>query len=591
MFQNPLSVRVPLFSPDRAVGLLVAPLGPMAWRLILLGWIALLVYGLMLVGRHWDALTHDLSAQVFTPDKILGLVLIFPVLKAIHELGHCIAIKALGGTVHEVGVMFLIFVPIPYVEASQSYTFANKWHRMVVGAAGMMIELAVAAVAVMLWVDASDGLFKSVMHQVLILASVTTIFFNANPLLRFDGYYILSDWLEIPNLAARANSLVQSWVRRRVFGVDEAPPQETRAEAGWMVPYSFASFAYRLFITLSIVLLVAEQYLAIGIVLAAWSLWGFAVKPVGKFIQYLAMAPGLQGHRGRAVLSSFFVVGACVAVLLGVPVVSATNAEAVVWVPEQSRVRAPVSCFGERLLAEPGAQVAAGQPLFSCVDPIYRAEVALEEARLEEVRLKQSLARTVDRVQWNILQNQVKLQTERLALARERAQETVVTSPHAGKFVMRAVALFEGQYLPRGDVVAHVIDRERLTLLALIEQRDIDLVRQDTAEVRVRLTDRLFEEFAVRVVREVPSASRELPALAFAIPGGGAIGLDPKQSEPGKPPVAIDHYFQFELQPAEPLLPERVGGRAYVRFEHSPEPLAQQWYRQIRQMFIRRFSV
>jgi putative peptide zinc metalloprotease protein len=263
----------------------------------------------------------------------------------------------------------------------------------------------------------------------------------------------------------------------------------------------------------------------------------------------------------------------------------------VVWVPEQSRVRAPVSCFGERLLAEPGAQVAAGQPLFSCVDPIYRAEVALEEARLEEVRLKQSLARTVDRVQWNILQNQVKLQTERLALARERAQETVVTSPHAGKFVMRAVALFEGQYLPRGDVVAHVIDRERLTLLALIEQRDIDLVRQDTAEVRVRLTDRLFEEFAVRVVREVPSASRELPALAFAIPGGGAIGLDPKQSEPGKPPVAIDHYFQFELQPAEPSLPERVGGRAYVRFEHSPEPLAHQWYRQIRQMFIRRFSV
>jgi putative peptide zinc metalloprotease protein len=591
MFQNPMSIRVPLFSPDRAVGALVSPLGPVFWRLLLLGWLVLLGAGLLLVGRHWDALTSDISAQVFTPDKILGLVLIFPVLKAIHEFGHCIAIKALGGTVHEVGVMFLIFVPIPYVEASQSYTFASKWHRMLVGASGMMIELAVAAVAVMLWVDASEGLFKSVMHQVLILASVTTVFFNANPLLRFDGYYILSDWLEIPNLAARANALVQSWVRRRLFGVEEAPTQDTRGESAWMVPYAFGSFAYKCFITFSIVLLVAEQYLAVGLVLAAWSLWGFAVKPLGKYLQFLAMGPSLEGRRLRASSVTFVVVGTVVGLLAGVPVTSATNAEAVVWVPEQSRVRVPVSCFGDRLLARPGEHVSVGQPLFSCVDPVYQAELAFERARLEEIQFKQALARTVDRVQWNILQNHLKHQQERLALAQERARETVVLSPHAGRFVLRSPAVFEGQHLPRGEVVAHVIEQQRLTLLALVEQRDIDLVRQDTSGVRVRLTDRIFDELRANIAREVPSAARELPSLAFAIPGGGAIGLDPRQNEPGKPPVALDHYFQFELQPVDALLPERLGGRAFIRFEHSPEPLAQQWYRQVRQMFIRRFSV
>lgn len=591
MFQNPLSVRVPLFSPDRVVGAAIGWVPSWLWRVLLLAWMTLIITGVVLAGMHWPALTSDLSAQIFTPEKMLSLLLIFPVLKAIHELGHCIAIKAQGGAVHEVGVMFLIFVPIPYVEASQSYAFASKWRRMLVGASGMLIEVGVAAVAMLLWVDATEGVFKSVMHQVMILASVTTLIFNANPLLRFDGYYILSDWLEMPNLAARANQFVQSWVKRRVFGVQESSPQETAAEARWLVPYAFASHAYRLFVTFSIVLLVAENYLAVGLVLAALSLWGAVLKPVLKFVHYLATGSGLVGFRVRAWLATLATLGVGGALAFGVPVSSATVAQGVIWGSERSSVHVPVSCFGDRALARAGQWVRTGEPLFVCSDPGYQAEVALEAARLDEVQRKQDLARITDRVEWSSAQSQARLQQERLRRARERARDTVVVSPHDGWFVPVSHAELPGRYLPRGEVIAHVIHKDHLSLATVVGQGQIDLVRQNTRSVQVRLAEDVWRVFPAQVVREVPSASRELPSKALALEGGGTIGLDPQASSQQGKPVAMDHFFQFEIRPVGHELPQRLGGRAHVRFEHAPEPLAWQWYRELRQMLLRRFDV
>lgn len=591
MFMNPLSVRIPLFSPDRAMGVLVDAVPSWVWKLALALWAVLIAVGGVAVAMHWPALTDDLSAQVFTPEKIFWLVLIFPVLKAIHEFGHCLALKALGGTVHEVGLMFLIFVPVPYVEASQSYTFSNKWQRMLVGAAGMIIEVGVAALCVLLWIDASSGAFKSVLHQVIILASVSTVIFNANPLLRFDGYYILSDWLEMPNLANRANKVVQSWVKRKLFGVEENPPQETPAERRWLVPYALSSHVYRLFVTFTIVFMVAEYYLAVGLVLAGWSIWNSLLKPVFNFMQYLAVDPGLHGRRQRAWGVTMLSLVTTGALAFGVPVDSATNAQGVVWASEQSRVLVPVACFGDRQFVKAGERVKTGQPLFACLDPGYQAEVSREEARMDEFERKSALARTVDRVQWSISQSQVQLQSERLKRARQRAKETVVVSPHDGWFVPSSHALIEGRYLSRGELIAHVVEREHLTMMAVVTQSTVDLVRQQTRDVEVRLAENIWKPYPSSVLREVPAGLRELPSMALAIEGGGDIGLDPKAANDQKAPIALDHFFQFELAPNDSLLPEHLGGRVHVRFAHPPEPMAMQWYRSVRQMFMRRFAI
>jgi putative peptide zinc metalloprotease protein len=229
--------------------------------------------------------------------------------------------------------------------------------------------------------------------------------------------------------------------------------------------------------------------------------------------------------------------------------------------------------------------------LFVCLDPGYQAEVTREEARLDEFQRKSALARTVDRGQWSTAQSQVQLQSERLKRARQRAKETIVVSPHDGWFVPSSHALIEGRYLARGELIANVVEREHLSMMAVVSQGTVDLVRQQTLSVEARLAENIWKPYPSQVLREVPAGLRELPSMALAIEGGGDIGLDPKAANNQKAPIALDHFFQFELVPSDALLPEHLGGRVHVRFEHPPEPMAMQWYRTARQMFIRRFAV
>ena len=137
-----------------------------------------------------------LSAQ-----NLLLLWLVFPVIKLLHELGHAYAAKAGGGEVHEMGMMLLVFMPVPYVDATAAGGFRSKWRRALVGAAGMLVELFIASLCMFVWVLVEPGVMRAVAFNVMLIAGVSTVVFNGNPLLRFDGYYILSDLIEIPNLA------------------------------------------------------------------------------------------------------------------------------------------------------------------------------------------------------------------------------------------------------------------------------------------------------------------------------------------------------------------------------------------------------
>ena len=205
---NPLSIRLRLWDPDaflaRTLPLVRWVFGP--WGLLL--WLVLCVPALVLAGVHWDALSHDGGSRLLSAGNLLTLVLVYPLVKALHELGHAWAAKAGGAEVHDMGLMFLVFAPVPYVDATASGAFRSKWRRALVGAAGMLVELFLAALAVMLWVLAEPGFVRSVAYNVIFVAGLSTLVFNGNPLLRFDGYYVFMDWLEIPNLGTRANRYV-----------------------------------------------------------------------------------------------------------------------------------------------------------------------------------------------------------------------------------------------------------------------------------------------------------------------------------------------------------------------------------------------
>lgn len=588
---NPLSLKVPLFDPDALLTRLVSAVPPRGWRWFAGLWMALVCGALAGTAYYWSELTHDIASRSFTPDNMLLLALVFPVLKLVHELGHGLAIRACGGSCREMGVMFLVFLPVPYVDASQASGFADKYRRMLVGAAGMMAELLVASVAFWLWAWSDAGLLKSVLHQTLILAGVTTLVFNLNPLLRFDGYYILADWLEMPNLGNKANQYLGYLLTHHVFRAFHAvQPPLTPREPFWLVSYALASFVYRIFVAAAIVVTVGNSFFFVGVLLALWSFWNMIVQPVLRLLRHLVTHPALEGRRLSAcVLSGAGVAFAGVTLLL-VPAPSWTAVEGVIWMTEDARVRAPHPCFGERVLVAPGTRVRAGERLMSCSDPDLDAQIAQATARIEELETRFALAAPVDRVQMQVVQADLRHARRQLADLQRRHDALSMISPRDGIFRMSAPQDFSGRFLNRGDGVAYVIDPGSIALIAVVPQGDVDLVRKRTRQVELRVAGNIWQKIDTQIRREVPAATRELPSLALSLAGGGRIGLDP-QVNAGGSAAALNPLFQFELTVPDAAAGVFPGTRVYVRFVHQSEPLAQQGYRSLRQVFLKRFVI
>src|SRR5262249_22459387 len=339
--RNPLSLRLPLLDPDRFLDATLPLVRPLFTWFGFAVWLGLVITAAAIIVLNWTELTSNLSDRALAAENVFVILCIYPLLKAFHEMGHAYATKVWGGEVHEIGVMLLILIPIPYVDASAAAAFAEKRRRIVVGGAGILIELLFAAIAAIIWVNVTPGLLRTVAFNVMLIGGVSTVVFNGNPLLRFDGYYMLADLLEIPNLGSRANRYVFYLVQRYLFRLDSVDsPVTGRGEAPWLLTYAIASFAYRLTVSLGIALLLASRFFLFGVALAIWTAVSFAVLPVVKGITFLLTNQRLAGHRQRALAVSGAAVAAIVLFLFAVPLPYATVAQGVVWIPENAEIRA-----------------------------------------------------------------------------------------------------------------------------------------------------------------------------------------------------------------------------------------------------------
>ena len=582
----PLAIKFPLIDPDRFLARWLPWYRPFFGVLGAVLWLVVVGWGAMAAAQHWGQLSQDLSDRVLAPQNLLVAALIFPLLKAAHEFGHACAVRAWGGEVHEMGIMLLVLMPVPYVDASAASAFPEKYRRVVVGAAGMLVELFLASLALALWLELQPGILKAALFNVMLIAGISTVLFNANPLLRFDGYYILSDLLEIPNLRQRAQQYLGSLFERGLFGVDAPRIDAPWRERAWLLVFAVGSFLYRIFITLAIASFIATQYFIIGMLLALWAVIGGVALPIVALVNYLAFSPRLRRLRLRAVAASAAVATALYLLLFALPIPSWTNAQGVVWDAEQSSVRGGADGFVAKVIARPGARVSRGEPLIEAVDPLLPPRVRLLEARREELEARYYAERVDSLVRAQIALENMKSIDAELQRARERARDLVVRSPSEGIFALPSAEDLPGRFLRQGELVGYVIPEGRATARVIVPQDQIDLVRGHTERVSAQLAERLGETLAARIVREVPRASDRLPSMALSHAGGGEVALDP--NNPGAPKTLQTHFeFEVELISARPL---GAGGRVYVRFDHPRETIAEQVWRLMQQLFLQRFS-
>jgi putative peptide zinc metalloprotease protein len=582
----PLAVKIPLLDPDRMLERWLAWYRPLFGVVGAILWIAVVGWGAVAAAQHWDELTQDITNRVLAPENLLILLLVFPLLKALHEFGHACAVKAWGGEVHEMGVMLLVLMPVPYVDASSATAFPAKHRRVLVGAAGMAIELFAASIALFLWLDMQPGILRAVLFNVMLIAGVSTVLFNANPLLRFDGYYILADLIELPNLRQRAQQYLGTTLQRRLFGLQAEAVEATPREAAWFMFFSIASFIYRIFITLAIAAFVATQFFFVGVVLALWAVAMGLVAPVVWLIGFLAFNPRLRHHRLRAAITSGVIAAALGALVFAVPISSWTNAQGVLWGTDQSAVRGGTEGFVLKVLAQPGARVVKGEALVEAVDPLLPPRIRVLQAEKEQLEARYLSERVESLVASLLTVEKLKAIDAELQRVLERSEELVIRSPADGIFAVSAAEDLPGRFLRQGDPVGYVLPEGRVLARVVVPQEAIDRVRSATRAVSARLAERIEETVEGRILREVPRASDQLPSLALSHLGGGDVALDPRTGQPR----ALQTHFELEIE----LDTERAigaGGRVYVRFEHPPETIARQAWRAAQQLFMKLFAL
>ena len=587
--RSPLFMRLPVLDPERFLSRfrwLARPL--FGWPGLLL-WLAVVVPALFQVGVHWAELTENIADRILAPHNLLILWLTFPFLKAFHEFGHGFAVKTKGGEVHEMGIMLLVFTPIPYVDASAASAFRKKRERILVGAAGMLVEIFIAALAFYVWLNVHPGPLRAVAFNTMLIAGVSSVLFNGNPLLRYDAYYMLVDILEMPNLGTRGTRYVFYLLQRYLLGIGDAePPLSNAGERAWFFVYTILAFCYRMTIYAAIVLFVAGKFFFIGVVFACWAAVNMLILPVFKGTRFLFTSPRLNRRRLRAILVSGMLMAGAAAFIVLVPVSLGTITEGVIWIPDAGFVRAGTDGFVERIIATPGTHIKSADPLIVCSDPLLPSQIRILESRLGELEATYASQIITDRVAADITLDEIEHVRARLRDARGRADDLTIRSNADGVFVMPSPRNMPGRFVRRGELLGYVLDPSSIIARVVVDQSDVDFVQLRTRRVTVRFPDNFSEKLPALILRRVPAATDQLPSRTLSLEGGGAIAIDPRDASGT---TAYQKIFLFDVDLLYFEGNYTVGGRVYVRFDHGREPLYHRWYRAVRELFLERFNI
>ena len=584
---NPLSIIIPLINPDRFLERWMAHVRPLLGGFGLCIWLGTVTTALVLAGSHWPDLTENIADRVLTAQNLFFIWLLYPVVKILHELGHGFAAKHRGCEVPALGVMLIALIPMPYVDASASAALPDKYQRMFIAAAGIMVEVLLAALALFVWLSVEPGIVRALAFNVMVIGGISTILFNGNPLLRFDGYYILADALDIPDLATRSKQYLGYLFQRYIGGIAEAAsPVVYAGERFWLFNYAIFSNLFRIGVMVGIILFIAGKFFVIGVILAGWAATTQFIFPIAKGAAFLMGNPQLQGHRARAFGMTGAVLMGLGLLLLVAPFPLHTATEGVVWAPEKSEIRASTDAVIERLVAEPYALIEPGDVLLEMDDPVLRARVAILAAELEGARAQYLSLRTEKQFEADLVLEQIATIAADLALARERLNELVVRSPTRGFFLLDRSQDLVGRFVRHGDLIGFVADLSAGTVRVAVTQANMGLIRNQTNSVSIRLAEQLDEPLTATISREIPLATHRIPSAVLGTMGGGLLAIDPGDQSGTR---TLDQVFHIELTFNAPV--DRLGGRTYVRFDHGTEPLGLQWYRRVRQLLLRQFNV
>lgn len=611
MLSNILALRFRGVDPQRLLNRLAPATAWMFSRWFFIASLMLMTAALGLVIVHFETLRERLPdfQAFFSAGNLLWLAAAVALAKVLHELGHALACRHFGGECHEIGVMLLVFTPCLYCNVSDAWMMTNKWRRIAIGAAGMWVEMMLASIATFVWWWTTPGMLNGLCLDLMFVCSVSTVLFNGNPLLRYDGYYILSDLVEVPNLQEQAGRVVRRWWTRWAFGVD-APTDRLAPEdgRGWLALYAVASFVYRLFVVVAILWFLERVLKPYGLEVVArlaglMVIGGLVAVPVFRAGQWIWNRERREPlNWGRfAVRGGLAALG--IAVLAAIPLPRHISTPALIEPSGAARIYVTVP--GTLVdAAEAGLHVEKNQT----VAHLENLDLEMELTRLQGQRDRQALhLKNLRGQQGSDPAAAAQIPTAEEALAdletrlKERRQDhdrLTLTTPRAGTVLpphrqppkagpgelpnwtnTPLDPRNRGAFLETGTVVCLIGDPDQLEATLVIDQADSDLIRPGQ-KVQIRFAE-LPGESLTGTITTIGELDLKIAPRELVIAGDLPSRID----ESGAPrPLSTSYQARVAFDPSQRLaLRNGAIGRAKISVES--QSVATRVIRYLRQTF------